>query len=96
VCPRAGLHAVEKTKIFPLPGFKPRLSSPSLYRLRYSYNIYTFRARVIIVISGCHGNDWTSGNMSHESEFCNRSRTREQSFVSVFRVYSLSINNILM
>jgi hypothetical protein len=32
----------------------------------------------------------------YESELCSRSRTSEQTFVSVYRVYSVSIDNILM
>jgi hypothetical protein len=32
VSPRAGLDAVEKIKILPLPGIEPRPSSPWLYR----------------------------------------------------------------
>jgi hypothetical protein len=35
VGPRAGLDFVKKRKMLPLPGIKPRQSSPSLYRLRY-------------------------------------------------------------
>jgi hypothetical protein len=35
VSPRAGLDAVEKEKMLPIPGIEPRPSSPSLYRLSY-------------------------------------------------------------
>jgi hypothetical protein len=39
---RAGLNAVKKRKMLPLPGIEPRPSSPSLYRLSYPSSNYVW------------------------------------------------------
>jgi hypothetical protein len=46
--------------------------------------IYRFR----YAMSGYHSDGISSINMLHERTLCSRSRTREQYFYSVYRVYS--------
>jgi hypothetical protein len=41
---------------------------------------------------GYHRNELSSVNMLRERKLCSRSVSSEQSFVSVYRVYSLSID----
>jgi hypothetical protein len=51
---------------------------------------------IVIVISSYHSNELLSINTLDERNLCSRSQTIEQHFVSVYRVYSVSIDNILM
>jgi hypothetical protein len=48
VGPRAGLDAVEKIEILPMPGFEPRPSSQSLYRLSYPGSACSWRSDWLI------------------------------------------------
>jgi hypothetical protein len=45
---------------------------------------------------GYDNNELSSINTLDERKLCSRSRKSEQYFVSVYRVYFVSINNILM
>jgi hypothetical protein len=47
-------------------------------------------------ISGYRSNELLSVNMLHQQKLHSRSLTREQSFVSVYRVYYVNTDNILM
>jgi hypothetical protein len=49
-------------------------------------------------ILGYHSEEMSRVNMLHEPKLhvCGRSRTNRQYFVSVYRVYSVSIDNILL
>jgi hypothetical protein len=47
------------------------------------------------VISGHYCNELSRVNTLHERQLCSKSRTSEESFVSVYRICSGSINNIL-
>jgi hypothetical protein len=48
------------------------------------------------IISGYHSNELLSINMFHECMLCSRSQTIEQSFVSVYLVCSVSIDNMFI
>jgi hypothetical protein len=45
---------------------------------------------------GLPSKELSSVNMVHESKLYNRLRMRLQTFVSIYRVYSVSTDNILM
>lgn len=47
-------------------------------------------------ISGYHSSELFRINMLCQRKLCSRSQTKEQSFVSVYRVYFVSIGAILM
>jgi hypothetical protein len=67
------------------------ISSPVILYSIYTNNVKTGRKL------GYHSNESSSVNKLHERKLINsRPRTKDQSFVSVFRVYSVSIYNISM
>jgi hypothetical protein len=47
-------------------------------------------------ISGYHSNENLSVKIIHEHKFCSRSQRSEKYFASVYHVYSVSTDNILM
>jgi hypothetical protein len=67
--------------------------------LLYIY-FYKFRKHQIYhyhyTITGYHSNKLLRVNTLHKHKSCSMSQTSEQSFVSVYCVYSVSIDNILM
>jgi hypothetical protein len=63
--------------------------------------VYMFCKREIChchyAISGCHSNEFSNVNKFHERKLSGKSRKGEQSFFfSIFRVPSVSIDDILM
>jgi hypothetical protein len=47
-------------------------------------------------VSGFHGNELSSVNKMHKLKLRNRSQMSDQSYVSVYRIYSVNIDNSLM
>jgi hypothetical protein len=64
-------------------------------------NIISFYIQIAIyhcynATSDRYSNELSIINTFHERELCSRSRMNEQSFVSVYRAYSVNTGNILM
>jgi hypothetical protein len=58
--------------------------------------IRTFTSFSSRISSGCHSNALPNVNKLHERKLCSRSRTSVAYFVSVYRVISVSIDNVVM
>jgi hypothetical protein len=65
-----------------------------LYFLRLNSFVSVMITIVIKAVSGFHGNELSSFNALHELKLRSRSRTKDQSYVSVYRICSLNIDNI--